>query len=181
LIWGGGCGILSAKLKNINFYEDEFMGDYLIAVASTADVTLEFLQEHNIPFISYSYTLENNVYEDNCREDARQEAYTQMRQGKIYTTSMINTNTYYEFLSGLINQAKDVIYLDMSKEMSSYYISLQQAGEQIREEHPDRKLYIMDTLCISGGLGLLLEHMVFAATRMARALTSLSSGARRTS
>ena len=28
------------------------------------------------------------------------------------------------------------------------------------KEHPDRKLYVMDTLCISGGLGLLVESMV---------------------
>lgn len=30
----------------------------------------------------------------------------------------------------------------------------------IRRDFPERKLYVMDTLCISGGLGLLVENMV---------------------
>ena len=35
-----------------------------------------------------------------------------------------------------------------------------QAAETIREEFPNQTLYVMDTLCISGGLGLLVECMV---------------------
>lgn len=136
------------------------MQNFLIAVASTADIPLEYLQEHNIEFISYTYTLDGEIYEDDCREESRQEAYAKMRQGKVYTTSMINTNTYYEFFKDLMAQGKDVIYLDMSKEMSSSYISLQQASRMIAEEFPGNKLYAMDTRCISGGLGLLVEHMV---------------------
>ena len=38
--------------------------------------------------------------------------------------------------------------------------SANKAAEEIRKEYPERKLYVMDTLCISGGLGLLVEHMV---------------------
>lgn len=136
------------------------MNDYLIAVASTADVPLEYLEEHKVPFISYTYTVDGEVFEDDCREQSRQDAYTNMRQGKIYSTAMINTYTYYEFFKSLMDTGKDVIYLDMSKEMSSSHLSAKQAAEQIRLEYPEQRLYTMDTLCISGGLGLLLENMV---------------------
>lgn len=136
------------------------MKDYLIAVASTADVPLEFLEEHNIPFISYSYTVDGEVVADDCREESRQEAYERMRQGKIYTTAMINMYTYHAFFETLMKTGKDVIYLDMSKEMSSSHLSAQEAAEQIRLEYPEQQLYTMDTRCISGGLGLLLQHMV---------------------
>ena len=136
------------------------MSEYLIAVASTADVPLEFLRAHDIPFICYTYTKDNQTYEDDCSETSRQEAYVQMRQGKIYATSMINAYTYHEFFDGLLKTGKDVIYLDMSREMSSSYLAMQQASEEIRAEYPGQQLYVMDTRCISGGLGLLLEHMV---------------------
>ena len=34
-----------------------FMNKYVIATSSTADLPAEYLKEHNIPFISYTYTI----------------------------------------------------------------------------------------------------------------------------
>ena len=48
----------------------------------------------------------------------------------------------------------------MSQKMSVSYENSKQAVEMIREEYPDHRLYIMDTRCISGGLGLLVSNMV---------------------
>lgn len=136
------------------------MDNYIIAAASTADIPREYFEKHNIPFISYTYIVDNEPIEDDCREESRQEAYEQMRKGKIYTTTMINEFTYHEFFKGLMETGKDIIYLDMSREMSSSYIACRQAAEQIRGEYPDQRFYTMDTLCVSGGLGLLVENMV---------------------
>ena len=38
--------------------------------------------------------------------------------------------------------------------------SANKAAEKIRPEYPEQRLYVMDTRCISGGLGLLVENMV---------------------
>ena len=48
----------------------------------------------------------------------------------------------------------------MSVKMSVSYEKSKIAEEMIKGEFPDRKLYIMDTRCISGGLGTLVENMV---------------------
>ena len=66
------------------------MKDFIIATASTADLTREYLDEHKVPFISYSYTIGDDLYEDDCREETRQETYQKMRQGAILTTSAIH-------------------------------------------------------------------------------------------
>ena len=58
---------------------------------------------------------------------------------------------------------KNVIFLDMSVKMSVSYEKSKIAEEMIKGEFPDRKLYIMDTRCISGGLGLLVKNMVARA------------------
>ena len=47
----------------------------------------------------------------------------------------------------------------MSQKMSVSFVNANKAAEEIRREYPERRLYVMDTLCISGGLGLLVEHM----------------------
>ncbi len=136
------------------------MPDYIIATSSTSDLTRTYLDAHGIPFIPYSYTVGRDVYEDDCREESRAAVYAGMRNGDILKTSMINEFVYREFFEGLLETGKDVIFLDMSQKMSVSFENAKRAAEAVREEYPERKLYVMDTLCISGGLGLLVENMV---------------------
>ena len=48
------------------------MQNYIIATSSTCDLPRTYLEEHKIPFISYTYTIGEKVYEDDCREESRQ-------------------------------------------------------------------------------------------------------------
>ena len=136
------------------------MQDYIIATSSTSDLTRTYLEEHNIPFISYTYTVGETLYEDDCREETREKVYRGMRAGDRLKTSMINEFVYCDFFRSLLETGKDVIFLDMSQKMSVSYEKSRLAGEMLKEEFPERRLYIMDTLCISGGLGLLVKNMV---------------------
>lgn len=136
------------------------MNDYIIATSSTSDLTRDYLEEHDIPFVSYTYTIGDKLFEDDCREESRQKVYEGMRAGDRLKTSMINEFVYYDFFKSLLETGKDVIYLDMSQQMSVSYVNANKAADMIRPEYPEQRLYVMDTLCISGGLGLLVENMV---------------------
>ena len=67
---------------------------------------------------------------------------------------------YTDFFRKLLKTGKDVIFLDMSQKMSVSYKNALSAAEKVRKEFPGQTLYVMDTLCISGGLGLLVQSMV---------------------
>lgn len=136
------------------------MKDFIIATASTADLTREYLDEHKVPFISYSYTIGDDLYEDDCREATRQETYQKMRQGAILTTSAINTYSYKEFFEPFAKDGKDVIFLDMCRPLSSSYRFCDEAIEELKEEYPDVTIVNVDTCCVSGGLGMLVKHVV---------------------
>lgn len=136
------------------------MADYIIATSSTADLPRTWLDEHNIPFISYNYTVNDEPRQDDCREESRSAVYAGMRAGDMLKTSMINEFAYYDFLKGLLEGGKDVIFLDMSEKMSASFRNCYEACDMVRAEYPDRKLYFMDTRCVSGGLGLLVVNMV---------------------
>ena len=136
------------------------MSDYIIATSSTSDLPRTWLDAHNVPFIPYTYTVNDELREDDCREDSREAVYLWMREGDRLKTSMINEFVYYDFFKELLDTGKNVIFLDMSKEMSVSFANAIKAAEQIRPEFPNRKLYVMDTCCISGGLGTLVENMV---------------------
>ncbi|MBO4416143.1 MAG: DegV family protein [Lachnospiraceae bacterium] len=136
------------------------MQNFIIATSSTSDLTREYLEEHKLPFIGYTYTVNDKLYEDDCRESSRQAVYDGMRKGDRLKTSMINEYTYREFFKSLMDQGKDVLFLDMSQKMSASYANSVAAAESIKEEYPSNRLYIMDTYCISGGLGLLVKNIV---------------------
>ena len=136
------------------------MTPYMIATSSTADLPRTWLDEHNIPFISYNFTVNDEPAVDDCREESRAEIYAGMRRGDILKTSMINEFVYEDFFRDLLSQGKDVLFLDMSEKMSVSFENCRRAAERIRPEFPERQLYVMDTRCISGGLGLLVMHCV---------------------
>ena len=136
------------------------MTPYMIATSSTADLPRTWLDEHSIPFISYNFTVNDEPAVDDCREESRAEIYAGMRRGDILKTSMINEFVYEDFFRDLLSQGKDVLFLDMSEKMSVSFENCRRAAERIRPEFPERQLYVMDTRCISGGLGLLVMHCV---------------------
>ena len=136
------------------------MQSYIIATSSTADLPRTYLDEHHIPFISYSFTINDAPAVDDCIEENREKIYAGMRKGDILTTSMITQFAYEDFFRSLLEKGKDVLFLDMSEKMSKSYQNCQQAAEEVRADYPDRKLYVMDTRCISGGLGLLVKECV---------------------
>lgn len=135
--------------------------DYIIATASTCDLTREYLDEHKIPFIRYSYVMDGKDYEDDCREETRQETYRLMREGKLLSTSAINMYTYREFFEGLFKDgAKKIIFLDMTRPLSSSYKYCEEAIAELKEEYPDNQIVDVDTRCVSGGLGMLVMNVV---------------------
>ncbi len=136
------------------------MYNYIIATASTSDLPRTWLDEHSIPFLSYTYTVNGQVVEDDCREENRRAVYAGMRAGDKLNTSMITQYTYEEFFRAQLATGKDLLYLDMSVEMSASYSNSIAAAEVVAAEFPEQRLVVMDTRCISGGLGLLVMEVV---------------------
>ena len=79
------------------------MYDYIIATSSTADLPRTWLEKHAVPFICYSYTVGDRLFEDDCREESRQAVYEGMRRGDRLKTSMINEFAYYDFFRSLLD------------------------------------------------------------------------------
>ena len=145
---------------SIDTKENNMEQNFIIATASTADLTREYLDEHRIPFIRYSYVIGDEAYEDDCREETRKSVYEKMRAGSILSTSTINSFSYHEFFEPLLQQGKDILFLDMSRALSSSWRFCEEAIEELKEEYPERTIINVDTCCVSGGLGLLVEKVI---------------------
>lgn len=132
------------------------MRKFTLATASTIDAHKSWLEQRNIPMISYTFELNEQVYIDDCMEDTKRTLYSEMRKGNQPRTSQITVYAYYEFFRSLIEKDRNVLFMDMDRALSSSYFNSLKAAEQIREDYPESNLYIMDTRCVTAGLAMLV-------------------------
>lgn len=136
------------------------MSDFIIATASTCDLDAKWLEDNHVAWIPYTFDMDGKVYQDDCTSESKHLLFKAMRENKLPNTSQINFYSYYEFFLKLLETGKPVIFADMTKAISGSYFNSVRAAEQIAEEHPEYKLTVLDTRCVTTGLGLLIREMV---------------------
>ncbi|MDA3847396.1 MAG: DegV family protein [Vallitaleaceae bacterium] len=82
--------------------------------------------------------------------------YKQMREGTFPSTSQINPMTYEEAYTKAINKGDDIICIGLSSGLSNTINSAILAMHNIKEQYPDAKIKVVDTLAGSIGLGMLV-------------------------
>lgn len=136
------------------------MKDFIIATVSTADLREEWLKEHHIPFLPYNFILNGEGYQDDCREETKQMIFKAMRDGSMPSTSQISEYAYEHFFTKVMEKGKDVIFLDMSRSISSSINNAKEAIMRTATRYPGQRLTFVDSYCISAGLALLVMKLV---------------------
>ena len=133
------------------------MADYIIATDNTADLPESYMQENGIACTYLSYTMDGKSYNypDFLPES---EFYSKVRAGSMPTTAQVNPDQGKELYRKYLDQGLDVLYIAFSSGLSGTYNSMRIAADEIREEYPDRKLIVIDSLCASLGEGLLVHY-----------------------
>lgn len=133
------------------------MRDYIITVNSTVDLPKEWLEERGVPVIPLKYTMDGETYTDMEGLTAK-EFFDKLREGKMATTSQINPEEAREYLEPFVKEGKDVLHLCFSSGLSGTFNSMRIAAEELMEDYPEAKIYVIDTLCACLGEGLLLYY-----------------------
>ena len=131
------------------------MAEFVISTCSTFDLTKEHADSRDISVIYFHYSKDGERLDDDLFQSVTPaEFYGSMVAGADMKTSQINTGEFLEFLK----DGKDVIHFSLSSGISGVYSAAETAAKQLRTEFPDRKLYVIDSLAASGGLGLLVDQ-----------------------
>ena len=133
---------------------------FKITTDSTADLPVEYLQEHNVGCMPISYIVDGITY-GRDRELDWKDFYSMMRNdGKMPTTSQINPAEAKEYFEEFIKTDKEILHLAFSSGLSGTYGNLCIAAEEIMEEHADCRIIVVDSLCASMGEGLFVHKAV---------------------
>ena len=136
------------------------MSDYVLLTDSSADLTQELVRELGVEVLPLTFTIKETTlmnWPDN-RDMAPAEFYRMLREGEMATTAALNVADYTEKMEPLLKEGRDVLVLAFSSGLSATCNSARIAAEELGEQYPDRKIYVVDTLCASLGQGLLVWY-----------------------
>ena len=133
--------------------------NFQLSCESTVDLPYEYVVKRNMSVIFYSYVIDGVEYEDNMERsvEARKKFYNLIEGGSMPSTSQINEYKYEEYFENLLKQG-DVLHITLGTGMTPSYKNACKAAEVLKDKYPDRKLVVVDSLCSSGGYGLLVDY-----------------------
>jgi DegV family protein with EDD domain len=85
--------------------------------------------------------------------------YTAMQNGADTKTSQVNAGEFVEYFKPFLDAGKDIIHVCISSGISGTVNAANVAKDTLEQEYPDRKIYIVDSLTASSGVGLILDKM----------------------
>ncbi len=131
---------------------------YIISCCTTTDMNKEHYEKFNEKYIGFHYMIDGKSYTDDMGETmSMQEFYRHIRAGAETSTSQVAVGEYVDYFRKLLATGQDVLHATLSSGISSTYQSALTAAEMVSPEFPDRKLYIVDSLCASSGSGLFVD------------------------
>ena len=131
------------------------MSEFIITADSTVDLPKQFLEEKQVPVVSLSYIIDGATYKDGEGLTSK-EFYDKIREGAMPTTSQVNPEQARGLFEPILKEGKDILHIAFTSGLSGTYNSCRIAAEELREEYPERKLIVVDSLCAASGGGMLL-------------------------
>lgn len=138
------------------------MSRYTVITDSSADLTPELVEELKVEVVplslAFSETEVYRNYPDNRELDPK-DFYRRLRAGEVATTAALNIQDCRDALTPILERGEDVLVLSFSSGLSTSYQSFRLAAQELEEEYPGRKVYVVDSLCASLGQGLFVYHV----------------------
>lgn len=138
--------------------EGEILKSFTILTDSSCDLPASMAEEMQLEVLPLTVYVEEDHYRNylDGREIGFHEFYQRLQTAKNVKTSAVNQAQFLEIMEPLVAAGNDVLYLGFSSGLSGTCNAGALAAAELREKYPERKLYVVDTLCASLGQGLLV-------------------------
>ncbi len=147
------------------------MSDYIIITDSSCDLPDSIVKELELEVLPLSFIMDGKTYRNypDNREMSPDQFYGKQKDGLMATTNAVNVGEAADAMEAVLKQGKDVLVLAFSSGLSATCNSFQIAADDLAGQHPDRKIFVVDTLCASLGQGM----FVYQAAQLRKAGKSI--------
>lgn len=138
------------------------MRNYKIITDSTCDLPSTVIRELDVHVIPMEYILDGVSHFQDIEDEGEKTAsfYGRLREGKVSSTSMINTARFMDVFEPYLKADQDILHISFSSALSGSYNASRMAAEELKELYPERKILVLDSIAASIGQGLLVYHAV---------------------
>ncbi len=129
---------------------------FIVMTDSSANLPRKTLEDYKIEIIPFHYYIDGKPYE--CLDLADfdgDDFYNKIRAGLQVTTSLITPQDYMDYFSPHLKAGNDLIFIAMASGISGSYNAAEIAVKDLKEEFPERKMIVIDSLGASLGQGLI--------------------------
>ena len=119
---------------------------------STSDLTKEIYEKLNVEVLPLYVNFEEESYLDGV-EITTEELYKKVEEkGMLPKTAAIPMDKFIEVFQKYVDEGYEVVYTGISRQMSRTYENAVLAAREVAED----KIYVVDSMNLSSGIGLLL-------------------------
>ncbi|WP_430787717.1 DegV family protein [Virgibacillus flavescens] len=126
-----------------------------IVADSACDLSKSHYNEFDIEMVPLTVQLDEKEYEDGLTITPKM-LYDTMRDGKSPKTAQASQQAFKSIFTKCVETNQPFVYIALSSDLSGTYQAAKIVEQEIKEEHPDAPLHIIDTKCVSLGLGLVV-------------------------
>ena len=136
------------------------MNNYVIFTDSCCDISPETLAKWDVTYADMTFTFVGEDKEYIGTDISNKDFYDRMKQGAIAKTAAINAAAFTDAFEPILKEGKDILYVAFSSGLSTTVNSANMAVADLKEQYPDRKIIVVDTLAASAGGGLMVYMAV---------------------
>lgn len=133
---------------------------YRIITDSCAGLTDSQISAYGVGIISMKYCVDGKEYASYTpgKKTENEKIFKLLRAKEKVTTSLVSREDCDSVLLPILSSGSDALIISFSSGLSGSYQNLLNICEDYREEFPERKITVVDSLCGSLGQGLLVHY-----------------------
>lgn len=132
---------------------------YWIVTDSAIDMPKDWIEsQEKFKVVLLAYLLDGEVHVPDGTEESTKAFYEQLRAGKMPSTSQVTPSQWLDSLRPILEGGEDVLLIAFSSGLSGTCQAAMNAADELREEFPERRIEVVDSLCASAGQGLLVHY-----------------------
>lgn len=134
--------------------------DYRIITDSCSGLTDEQISLYGVNIISLKYFIDGKEYDSYTPgiPTRNEKIFKKLREKERVTTSLASREECDRVMRPLLESNKDVLIIAFSSGLSGMYQNLRNICSDYKEEFPERRIILIDSLCGSLGQGLAVHY-----------------------
>lgn len=134
--------------------------NYQIITDSCANLTDKQIADYDLKILSLKYCVSGKEYDSYIpgEKTDNKKIFQMLREKEKITTSLVSREECDRVIIPVLESGTDVLLIVFSSGLSGSYQNVKNACEDYREQFPERKIIVVDSLCASLGLGLAVHY-----------------------